>query len=64
MRPVSSIAGTSYQSLNNFFTPLFGYVPGANIETPSLINRQKLETLRLEAIMPSKPSILTISLLQ
>ena len=43
-----SIPENSYHLLNTFLTLFFEKVPGANIETSSLIARQKLETLELE----------------
>ena len=32
--PVQSIPGSSYENINNFLSPFFGKLPGANIETP------------------------------
>ena len=49
MRLVSSIRGSSYYKLNKLLAPIFEMVPGAIIETSSLIARENLETLELEA---------------
>ena len=49
MRSVLSISGSSYSNLQTFSTPLFEKVPGAIIETSSLIARQKYETLEVNA---------------
>ena len=47
LRPVLSIPGSSYCSLNKFLTPLFDKVPGANIETSTLDARRNLESVIL-----------------
>ena len=48
LRPFLSISDSPYHNLNNFLTPLFERVPGANIETSSLQAREKHENIELE----------------
>ena len=43
-----SMPGSPYYNLNNFLTPLFERLPGANIETSSLLAREKLENIEIE----------------
>ena len=49
LRPVLPIPGSSYENLNNFLSPFFGKLPGANIETNSKDARSALEATKLDA---------------
>ena len=46
--PVLSVPGSSYENLNKFFSPFFGKLPGANIETNSQDARAALEATNLD----------------
>ena len=48
LRPVLSIPGSSYEILNNFLSPFFERLPGANIETNSKDARTPLEATELD----------------